>query len=250
MPTKLTLFLIVSACLGAGFVAGWFGSVTASAPPSGPALVFVHAAMANSAQFVKYAELTKPLVGAAGGSLLIAPTNITHLSLEQNGDAEDIVPFANAGTEKGILLQFPSLDVAKEWYTSHDYQEAIAIRLTAADMIFTAARISAEIQIEAGAYVIVVGTVKNGDKLSEYASNVGATIVKHEGSIAVPPTPRETLSDRQLPFVATKGTRVFIMLRFPSSAKAKDWYADEEYQELIETREAAMDAILSIVNVS
>lgn len=234
--------------IGVGFVIGWF---TSQMPSGGNGYIFVNLNVFDGSKLKQYGGLAMPLVADYEGAAIVAPTLATHLTTKANGDSKDMGVFGYLGgaSERGVVLQFPSGAAAREWYTSQEYKKALAIRLTAADAIFTLVEHDGSLDIgKGGALVAVIATVKNGDKFKSYAGKAGPLIKKHGGSVLIPPTPRSTLTDRQPPMVATAGNRVFVLIKFTSASGPTDWYKDPEYQALIADREEAMDAVMTAIS--
>jgi uncharacterized protein (DUF1330 family) len=89
------------------------------------------------------------------------------------------------------------------------------------------------------AYVVVQGTVKDADKMKEYAAGAGPTVVSHGGEVVVR-GPSEVLA-------GSSEHELLVLLKFPSRQAAVDWYNSDEYQALLPTRLAAMDSIFKVV---
>jgi uncharacterized protein (DUF1330 family) len=85
------------------------------------------------------------------------------------------------------------------------------------------------------AYVTVLATIKDADKMQAYAGGAGPTVVAHGGEV-VCRGPSELLH-------GSSAHGVMVVLKFPSRQAAKDWYASADYQALIPTRNAAMDSV-------
>jgi len=242
------LVALIILSVGVGFTIGWFLKVEPEAEVT-PAYVLGHISIINGATFTTYAGMAGPTIAAAGGSVQVAPGGITHLSSTAYGDSVDTLPFGvTTNPQKGVLIKFPSMEAAKGWYGSFEYQKAIPYRLAGGDVIFTLAELDAVTITSGTALVVVVGTIKDATKFSTYAGAAGPLVTKHGGSVLVPPTNRTTMTDLQMPFVAANGRRVFVCFQFPSATKATDWYADSEYQAIIPTRLEAMDAVISLMS--
>lgn len=84
------------------------------------------------------------------------------------------------------------------------------------------------------AYIIVGLNPTNAEKLQQYSAAVPATLIKYQGEFLAK-GPGEVLSGEA-------GRKVQVILNFPSRTLAYDWYHSEEYQALIPTRDAGMDA--------
>ena len=88
------------------------------------------------------------------------------------------------------------------------------------------------------AYIVVHGTIKDPDKMKEYGTGASATLKTH-GAEVVSRAGSETLAGEN-PHNLT------VILKFPTCAAAHAWYGSAEYQALIPTREAAMDAVFTL----
>ena len=88
------------------------------------AYVAVQAEVTDPAKFKQYQELAEPTLAAFGGKVLSAGSDLERME----GQWE---------RPTFVLLEFESVDKAKAWYTSPEYQNAIAARTGAAvfDMI-------------------------------------------------------------------------------------------------------------------
>lgn len=89
------------------------------------------------------------------------------------------------------------------------------------------------------AYIIVGFNPTNQDKLQEYAAQVPATLASFSGEVLAkgPAQQLHGEGDHQ----------VQVVLSFPSRQQAHDWYYSDDYQALIPTRDAAMDADFKLV---
>ncbi len=85
------------------------------------------------------------------------------------------------------------------------------------------------------AYLIVHATVKDPDKLQEYAAGAGPTLEAHGG---------EFITRAQVTDVLTGSHdhQMSVIIRFPDSGALRAWYASDAYQALVPTRLEAMDA--------
>ena len=84
-----------------------------------PAYVVIQAEVTDPVQFKQYQELAGPAVRKYGGRVLAAGGNFE--SLEGTWPRPTLV-----------ILEFASLEKAKDWYDSPEYQEAIVAREGAA----------------------------------------------------------------------------------------------------------------------
>jgi len=84
-------------------------------------------------------------------------------------------------------------------------------------------------------YVIVHGTVKDADKMQEYATAAGPIVAKFGGEV-ISRGPTEVLS-------GSSDHKIAVVLKFADKATAKSWYESPEYQALIPTREAGLDSV-------
>ena len=68
----------------------------------------------------EYRKLGRAIVGAHGGKPVIRPTS--NKSLVEGGGVEDL-----------IIIEFPTLEAARNWYESPEYKAASVIRQRACD---------------------------------------------------------------------------------------------------------------------
>ncbi|MGE0373322.1 MAG: DUF1330 domain-containing protein [Gammaproteobacteria bacterium] len=85
------------------------------------------------------------------------------------------------------------------------------------------------------AYVVVHANVLDQDKMQDYGAGAGPTVAAHGGKV-VCRGPAATLA-------GASAHQLMVVLEFPDRATAQRWYESAEYQALIPTREAAMDAL-------
>jgi uncharacterized protein (DUF1330 family) len=82
------------------------------------AYVFFDAVSVHPEQMTGYREKALASVAAFGGKLVAATNNIER----REGDWQPA---------RIVMLQFPSMDAARAWYESPEYQEVLPIRLSA-----------------------------------------------------------------------------------------------------------------------
>lgn len=85
------------------------------------------------------------------------------------------------------------------------------------------------------AYVVVHATIKNTDKMAEYAA-VAAPSVASFGGEFVSRGPSETLS-------GSNPHGVMVVIKFADRATAKAWYESPAYQGAIPARNEGMDSV-------
>ena len=81
-----------------------------------PAYVIVEVRVTNPEPYARYRELAGASVARHGGRFAVRGGAVTPLE----GDWHP---------ERLVILEFPTVEAAKSWYASDDYQEALAIRL-------------------------------------------------------------------------------------------------------------------------
>src|SRR5262245_55857296 len=85
-----------------------------------PAYVISDVEFLDSAQVERYRALAQAAIAKFGGRYLVP------------GGA--VEPVEGAWTPPGIIIvEFPSMDRAREWYRSPEYAEALKVRATALD---------------------------------------------------------------------------------------------------------------------
>ena len=85
------------------------------------------------------------------------------------------------------------------------------------------------------AYVVVHATINDQEKMQEYGKVAGPSVVRHGGEL-VCRAPSEALA-------GADPHQIMVVLKFPTKQAARDWYNSDEYQAIVPTREAAMDAV-------
>lgn len=88
-----------------------------------PAYVIVRVKVTDMEQYQEYMTLTPATIEQYGGKFIARGGDV--ITLE--GDKEN---------HRVVLLQFETIEAAKIWYHSDDYQSAIAVRKNAADAQF------------------------------------------------------------------------------------------------------------------
>lgn len=88
------------------------------------------------------------------------------------------------------------------------------------------------------AYIVVHATPLDADKMQEYGAAAGPLVASHGGEVVCrgPSTALAGESSHQL----------MVVLKFPDRAAAEGWYNSAEYQAIVPTRLAAMDAVFTI----
>lgn len=90
-----------------------------------PAYVIIQVNVTNPDKYEEYKKRTPATVQQFGGEFLV-----------RGGDKEDLEGVNP--NERIVLLKFPSMDKARAWYHSPEYQSAKAIRAGAGEGTFTA----------------------------------------------------------------------------------------------------------------
>ncbi len=83
------------------------------------------------------------------------------------------------------------------------------------------------------AYLVVVGTPKDPEKMAAYGQAVSPTLKAHGAEIIVAGPARVLIGD---PSFARSA-----VIRFPDMAALDAWYNSPEYQEIVPIRDAAAD---------
>lgn len=90
------------------------------------------------------------------------------------------------------------------------------------------------------AYIVVGLTIKNAEKLTQYAAEVPLTLIKYQGEFIFKGPVIEHLSSAfEFEHQA--------VLSFPSKELAHDWYHSEEYQSLIPLRDEALNSQFQLI---
>lgn len=95
------------------------------------------------------------------------------------------------------------------------------------------------INSEKSAYIMVGFNPTNQDKLQEYAAQVPATLARFDGEVLAKGPADQLHGEAE--------HQVQVLLSFPSRQQAHDWYHSDDYQALIPTRNAAMDASFKLL---
>ncbi len=80
-----------------------------------PAYIVVDVTINNSAEYEEYKRLTPASIAAYGGRFVV------------RGAATESLQ-GNWGPQRLVILEFPSVAIAKEWWASEEYAPAKAIR--------------------------------------------------------------------------------------------------------------------------
>lgn len=86
------------------------------------------------------------------------------------------------------------------------------------------------------AYVLIQATIKNPDRLKEYAAIAGPSVKAAGGEFVTAGQVVEVLSGDHTHERA-------IVIRFPDADAARAWYRSDAYQSAIPIRNEAMDAV-------
>lgn len=92
------------------------------------------------------------------------------------------------------------------------------------------------------AFVIATITVKNPEKMKEYAAAAGPTVAAHGGEMLLRGSFSTALAGKSDPHMTG-------VMRFPDLATAEGWYASNAYQAIIPLREEACDMTLLAYSV-
>lgn len=86
------------------------------------------------------------------------------------------------------------------------------------------------------AYVIIHATIKDPEKVQEYAAIAGPTVAAAGGEFVSAGQVAEVMAGQH-------GYDKAIVIRFPDKQTAQNWYKSEAYQKSVPIREQAMDAV-------
>lgn len=89
-----------------------------------PAYVIIQGQVTDPAKYDEYKAKTPATLQKYGGKFIV-----------RGGAAEDLEGKWDTG--RVVVLEFPNVDAAKNWYHSPEYRKARAIREGAANMTFT-----------------------------------------------------------------------------------------------------------------
>ncbi len=86
------------------------------------------------------------------------------------------------------------------------------------------------------AYVIVHATIKDPEKVKEYAAIAGPTVAAAGGEFVSAGQVADVLAGQH-------GYDKAIVIKFPDKETAQAWYKSDEYQAAVPIRAQAMDAV-------
>ncbi|MGB0553908.1 MAG: DUF1330 domain-containing protein [Alphaproteobacteria bacterium] len=89
------------------------------------------------------------------------------------------------------------------------------------------------------AYVIIHVTIKDPEKVKEYAAIAGPTVAAAGGDFVSAGEVADALAGQH-------GYDKAIVIKFPDKATAQAWYNSDEYQAAVPIRKQAMDAVFII----
>ena len=87
------------------------------------AYILVRVNVTDMQQYQEYMKLTPATIEQYGGKFIVR-------------GGEKITLEGPEETRRIVLLEFPSVDQARRWYESPEYQHAISVRANAADLQF------------------------------------------------------------------------------------------------------------------
>ena len=90
-----------------------------------PAYVIAQVDVTDMEQYRKYTQLTPKTIADHDGHFLVRAGEMVTLEGEEE-------------TRRIVVLEFPTLEAAKTWFHSDEYQAARALRLNAANATFIA----------------------------------------------------------------------------------------------------------------
>ena len=90
------------------------------------------------------------------------------------------------------------------------------------------------------AYLIAHAKVKQPDRMPEYSSKAGPTIIAHGGTLVARGKVAEVLA-------GSHDGNVTLVAKFPDVATAHAWYHSSEYQAIIPLRDEVMDANFVVI---
>jgi uncharacterized protein (DUF1330 family) len=89
------------------------------------------------------------------------------------------------------------------------------------------------------AYVIIHVTIKDPEKVKEYAAIAGPIVAAAGGEFVSAGAVADALAGQH-------GYDKAIVIKFPDKAMAQAWYKSDEYKVAVPIREQAMDAVFII----
>lgn len=89
------------------------------------AYVIVHIDVTDMDQYREYTKLTPATIEKFGGKFIVR-------------GGEKVTLEGPEETRRVVVVEFPSLEIAKQWYHSEEYQAAKSVRQNAAEGVFIA----------------------------------------------------------------------------------------------------------------
>ena len=90
------------------------------------------------------------------------------------------------------------------------------------------------------AFLIAYSSIKNPDKMQEYAAAAGPTFAAFEGQPMARGAVKEVLA-------GASDAQIAVVVKFPSAKHAHDWYNSEAYQQCIPLRDQAIDPTFLVI---
>jgi uncharacterized protein (DUF1330 family) len=84
------------------------------------------------------------------------------------------------------------------------------------------------------AYVLIHGTPKDKEKMNKYSAAAGPIVAKYGGEFLAKGA-ADVLSGEH-------SHKIAVLIKFPDAETVHKWYASEEYQALIPTREEGIES--------
>lgn len=192
-----------------------------------PAYMIINIDVRDPDKLLEYADGAMPVLAEYGAELLGATGDY---------DVED----GDWPRGRTAVIKFPSLEVAKTFWTSEAYKPWKEFRESFSEQ--DAILVEGMFDEEPGApadegtpcYMIGASTAHNDDWVAEYMEKVPPVSSKY-GSVPLAAGPNFEVLDGTWP-----GTSM-VMLKFPSKQAFKDFWWGDEYKAMKELREANCD---------
>lgn len=88
-------------------------------------------------------------------------------------------------------------------------------------------------------YIVVHVRPKDPEKIKTYSAKAAETIAAHGGTVLFKGVPHD--------LHGTVDYKMTLILSFPSSDVAHQWYDSESYQQLVNLRDEAMDSVFMLL---
>ena len=169
--------------------------------------------------FEKYDQMVGPTVAPFGGKLIVKQS-ISKDAVYMESPAEQF--------QTVVVVQFPSLIKAQEWYTSVEYSKAKQLRMDTAVSLLSILE-GDDLSSHHG-FLATFMTVKDADKFAQYKP--GPSLASFGASRVV----AKLDNDAKKTYAEADGYDVSVLLGFPTRKTALEWMQSDIYAPAKEVR--------------